>query len=282
MFSFKNLILKPYLFLNRLSKYYRWRKESYNIMSTVTCCKRHFNELPEGKYVILIPHSDDEWIGCSTLISNPRYEVLLCNTNMSGGDSDKVHNIRYEEMLTVVDRFGRKLISLGSNKLNDLQTLISEEKPSYVMVPCIYDWHDEHFQVMQLLADLDSSYKSFKVFMYEVTVPIPREIITHRNTLNKHEWREKWEIFRSVYITQKYFPWKRVAYNEIVNGCYTGDYACEVFVCLTYEKWKDYFKSSIPTEEWKKRIKNSVNSITDINHTILQYYDSIKNEQQNR
>lgn len=279
MFSLKKIILKPYLFFKRLSRHYRWRKEANYIMSTVTYRNQHLKELPQGKYIILIPHSDDEWIGCSTLISNPHYEVLLCNTNMPGGDSELIHNARYEEMCAIADYFGRELISLGQNKLKDLQTLISKEEPSYVMVPCVYDWHSEHFQVMQLLADLDSTYKSFQVFMYEVTVPIPRETITHRNTLNKQEWKKKWNIFRNFYKTQKNFPWKRVAYNERANGCYTGDYACEIFFSLTYKEWKYYFMNSEPTEEWKREIKNSVNSITEINKTILRYYDTIKHKQ---
>ncbi|MBE5966481.1 MAG: hypothetical protein E7255_05875, partial [Lachnospiraceae bacterium] len=51
-----------------------------------------------GRIVILIPHSDDEWIGCSRIINTFNNDVTLCDIDMSGGDSESVHLRRKQEM----------------------------------------------------------------------------------------------------------------------------------------------------------------------------------------
>ena len=220
----------------------------------------HVEPLPEGKYLVLIPHSDDEWIGCGTIIQDGKYDVVLCNMNMPGGDSIDIHVTRRNEMNNIAQMFNRKLVTCDED--TELYNIITNEKPKGIVIPYIYDWHEEHFFVMNRLSKVLSILNfPCNVVMSQITVPIAYYNITHANKMNKKSWKHKWSIFRNNYRTQKYFPWYRLSCHERLNGEIFGWFSSEVFCVMKSDKWLEVFFKSRPTEDERQQIKERISSL---------------------
>lgn len=198
----------------------------------------------EGTILILMPHSDDEWIGCSTILrKNENVHVL--NMDMGGGDTPELHRLRLEEAQNAANRFGYSLYMSGENKLKGLVKLLEQYMPDYVLLPCYLDWHEEHLEVMEIF--LDSIQKSTlkkepQVVMYQISLPMPYYLINCCYPMTKQEWHIKWRELCNLYRSQNFLPIRRFAYNERINGAVCGTYACEVFSIKTFDVWKQEFQ----------------------------------------
>ena len=257
----KQLLLGIYHYFQRLYHNFLYREELRSLIAKI---KPQFQppELPEGKYLILIPHSDDEWIGNSTLITNAKYHVELFDMDMGGGDTLCLHKDRFAEMNALANFFGRKLYS--KKKGESLPEVIERFHPDYVTVPYFVDWHPEHREVMNELRECKTIVNDFKVAMYQVTVPIMHSNITHCNEMTRLDSTFKWKLFRRIYKTQASFPSYRVSCHECINGALYGLYSCEVFSVLDYKVWKDSFEKMIPDNDEINRIKSCLNSLTEL------------------
>ena len=214
------------------------------------------------KYLILLPHADDEWVGCSTLISDPSFNVVLCNMNMSGNNDLFMRKKRELELLSLADVYKRSVLNCYDN----LEVIIQAENPDCVVVPFFFDWHEDHFKVMDCLFRVIKDNLSFKfsILMYQVSVPIPEKEINYFMPMTKKEWRNKWKIFEKYYPSQVIIPYRRFAYNEMINGFLTNSYAGEVFVGTTIDKWKsDYFLLK-PNKSEKSELKKSLNDLRGV------------------
>lgn len=266
----KSLILKIYIGVMKMKRnFYHW-KNMRTMLNTLEP-EKSVPSLPIGKYLILIPHSDDEWIGNSTLITDRRYEVILLDMDMIGCDDKNLHDVRFSEMKSIADKYGRKLYSYKEGTC--LQEIIKQNEPDFVTVPYFYDWHPEHQQVMHSLYDIKNVPEFLKVIMYQVTVPIASFNITHANVLGEKKWKKKWQQFHSTYKTQINFPAYRLSCQERINGRLLGCYACEVFSVMEYKKWKASMNGCLPKDheidEMKKQL-NSISAIRLINQKPLQ------------
>lgn len=258
----KRLLLAVYLWSRKQLRHIKWYIEYRRLKPTF----RNTDKLPKlypGKYLVLIPHSDDEWIGCSTIIKDVNYNVVLCNMNMAGNDLPEVHQQRRIEMSNTAQRYGRILLECNSSE--ELTSIIDTEKPSYIVLPYFIDWHEEHVLVMHRLYDaLINVRVQVEVVMCQITVPISMCNITHCNPQSKYDWKEKWRFFRRNYLTQKYFPWYRIACHERLNGYYVGHYAAEVFCALPSEKWKLVIEGKLPSPDVKGLLKENLGSLISI------------------
>lgn len=244
----------------------KWRAEYKSLLQGAS-----FQQLkPElddnNKYLIILPHSDDEWIGCSTIISNPIFQTLICNADMPGGDSIEIHCKRKKEIERLAKKYNREVVTLSEEKPKELAHLIITYNPDCVFVPYWFDWHPEHIQVIDILKScLDLCREvSFEIGMYQVTVPICLDNITHKLKMNKDQWNLKWSEFRLNYKTQRHFPWYRVALNELLQGRSQSLFACEVFTVLGKSLWEEKYYSSKATEIMQHELKQSLNSLLDI------------------
>ena len=266
----KNILLTIYLWIRKQKRQLKWFLELKAIESKE---KRSLDVgcLEYGKYLVLIPHSDDEWIGCSTIIENPKYNVVLCNMNMQGGDSSDVHMLRKKEMENTAQRSNRKFILCNNSP--ELVEIIKKETPTHIVLPYINDWHEEHIQVMKRLYDaLMVLNENVEIVMCQITIPITIFNITHCNLMDKRYWEAKWDYFRKNYHTQKNFPWYRVACHERLNGKFVNSFAAEVFCTLPSNKWKSVFEKYLPTKSFQELLlKNmgSLKSIRNINQIIV-------------
>lgn len=219
------------------------------------------NGLPQGKKIILAPHSDDEWIGCSQIIIKEKNSVII-NMNMSGNDTEEIHKIRYNEMINTSKKFKIKMITIKDNKTDNLLELINKEKPKFICVPYYIDWHEEHIEIMNILKKTLKNINDLNIIMYQVSIPIHQSDITNYISLNKKDWKRKWIHFKKVYKTQNNFPSYRYSTNERINGKNFGAYAAEVYSIQSSFEWKKNLEKNLLTSEQKYHIKRLLYSIT--------------------
>ncbi len=260
----KRLILCVYNKLRRLRNEHRWNKECKLQLRKIKSKRSAFQLQKESSFVIILPHADDEWIGCGSLISSSDYKVSLCNADMEGGDSESIHLIRRAETERLANMYSKPIHTLCNNKVNYLKELLEKEKPDVVFVPYMIDWHKEHLEVLHILKSaIDELCVNWKlsVGMYQVTVPIDPKNITHISLIDLPQWRAKWKLFRDVYKTQSTFPWYRVSRNEIIQGKRFACDACEVFCIMDYQEWIQAYIKHIPNADIQQSIRSVLSSI---------------------
>lgn len=213
------------------------------------------------KYLILAPHSDDEWIGCSQIIMNCP-NTIICNMNMQGGDTAEVHKIRYNEMLSVANRFKRKFVTIMEDKIANLQCVISRETPDFILLPHFVDWHPEHLEVMEMLKQLVSNgFYAGQILTYQVSVPFTNGEDSYYLPMTKEQQCFKWKVFFEHYKTQSFMPVKRFIANEYINGAGVSSKNAELYKLYVAEEWvkaMDFFNEHM---ENRKIFQRNINDI---------------------
>lgn len=262
----KQFLLMLLRFYQRARNKYRWNKEYKRLIQLIGGKYNRPKIDKLKKYLIILPHSDDEWIGCGSLISNLNIDILICNADMQGGDNPEMHHIRRAEINKLASLYNRKVEVLKLDKLGSLACVLRTFTPDIVMVPFWFDWHPEHIQLLDILKDtlLFCKEQPFKVGMYQVTVPIRHENVTHISEMTDKQWKLKWKIFRENYKTQKYFPWYRVSLNEKLQGSKFGVEACEVFCIMNSNTWIESYEKFKPTKEQTIALKMAIPSLVEI------------------
>lgn len=245
-----------------------WMGEAKKIKPEINPILQEKFEMPQ-KTMIILPHSDDEWVGCSQIISNWK-NVILCDVNMSGGDSEEMHLKRKEELKNTSRLFGANLIETS---IDTLSNIIVDEMPDAICVPFYMDWHDEHLRVLEEIStNLSTLPPKIKVFSYQVSVPIPNKFINYSIPMTKKEHKKKWNYFKTNYKTQVIIPFMRFASNEIVNGGCIGAYSAEVFrVSPSLEIWNNEYKKYRLPEDERKTVIKSLHSIKETRGLLLKY-----------
>lgn len=260
----KKLLLYVYNKLRNLRNRFRWSNECKSQLRKI---KSHHSALhfkKDSSFIIILPHADDEWIGCSSLISSSDYKVSLCNADMEGGDSEDLHLIRRSETEKLARMYNRPIHILCNDKVELLKELLEKEKPDIVLVPYMIDWHKEHIEVVRILEraidELCINWK-LSVGMYQVTVPIDPKNITHISSMKLSQWGAKWKIFKEVYKTQSTFPWYRVSRNEVIQGKRFACDACEVYCLIDCQDWGKVCINNIPNDDIQQIMRSSLSSI---------------------
>lgn len=222
------------------------------------------------KILILAPHDDDEWIGCSHFIRNYQ-NAIVCNMDMDGGDTSEMHAVRLQEMKNLASMFGREFVTVDKDKIITLKKIVLEKRPDYICVPCFFDWHPEHIQVMNILKEvLILSKYSCQVVMYQVSLPIPPSLCNMVIPFNSRVFKYKWNTFVNVYPTQTKIAYKRFMANEQINGALANAYAAEVYVVNSSDDWLNMFDYLLTSED-KEIIKNNLSDITFVRDTINEF-----------
>lgn len=218
-----------------------------------------------------MPHSDDEWIGCCQLLKQYSAMITVIDMDMQGGDSSSLHIKRKYEAISVGKKYGYRFITIEKDKIAHLTELLEKNVPDCVMLPSFYDWHQEHFDTMDIFRKAASraKYKG-DVAMYQVSLPIPPRRINCGFAMSKSEWREKWKLFKKLYASQRFLPTKRFMLNEFVNGKICGAYAMEVYSVMGFQEWEMEYKCDYLSSTDKKFCKEHLNEIK----TIRNYLDT--------
>lgn len=256
----KRLLVKAYFYVIWL---FSAIIERFNLKMSV-----NNNQVDLGRILVLAPHADDEWIGCSTILRKYK-DSIVCNMDMEGGDSQKVHRLRREELSSLCSKYQLTLITIEDNKIERLASAIRHYDVQTVCVPYFYDWHQEHLAVMDLLQGaLEivgrlAPHSITNILMYQVSIPIPYSQINYLNPMAFSEWREKWKSFRNVYKSQD-IPYFRFSMYELITGGLSGVLFAEPFVVYKTDYWVENNKKLRPSNEEMSYIKNNINSIRKI------------------
>lgn len=245
-----------------------WLKDRYgyrNVLQPKTVLQKL-----SGNILILMPHSDDEWIGCSSVLTNHK-NILVLNMDMNGGDTEQMHELRSKEALKAAKKYGYHLHNVGTDKIEELGKVLKEYVPEYVLLPCYLDWHEEHIEVMNLF--LESVKQSElnvepKIAMYQVSLPLPYHMINCCYPMSRKQWKRKWREFCRIYKSQTFLPVRRFAYNEYINGAVCNAYACEAFILKPFEMWEEEFQDNKLTEKEKCFCREHVQEIGTIRRWI--------------
>lgn len=253
----------------------KWASQSFIIRSKYLLCNNSNTPIVDH-ILILAPHSDDEWVGCSQLLSNNNLEVVVCDMDMQGGDNPTCHNERKMEMAAVSKLFERELFSFREkiDKEIALEELLKYYSPEYVCIPFLLDWHKEHRELMRILYNvLSKKYDwDFKVCMYQVSVPILPSMINYNISMNFRKWVWKWNIFKKYYKSQVHIPYVRFAFNEYINGKINNSFASESFCILPNNEWFVLFKKSLIMNDEMGSLAQSINNLRAIRTNLLPFY----------
>lgn len=228
--------------------------------------------IKNGKKLILLPHVDDEWIGCSQVLLQSD-DVTLCDMDMLGGDSIEIHQKRKLELHRLSELLQLPVITIGNNKINSLVEVIEETKCEQIFVPFFVDWHKEHLEVIDLLKSaLKETEREILVVAYQVSLPLSEQNINVALPMSKAIWKKKWKIFKKIYPSQLHIPYKRFSLHEKINGAYVGAYAAEVFCVMDKGTWlkasSDYKIS--PAE--RECFLSNLNDISKVREAIRSYH----------
>ena len=231
-----------------------------------------YEKLPiENLYrtLIIAPHSDDEWIGASSIIrSSKDVDVLYMEFY---GDNYSEANIvtRRIEICnsSILNKFN--LVSIDSaNRKGDLISVLQKQYTS-IFIPSYVDWHPEHRETFKIFAEtymlLRSQIKS-TIYLYNISVP-------HLNNtwcikimpMTKKEQFYKWDVFGRIYLSQD-MPIFRYKLQERINAFFVKKYASELFVEMTEEMFKEglnVLDDSVKISELDA-YKNIINNIFSI------------------
>lgn len=273
----KKILKMIYKKYKNIRNIFIWNKEFKRISKEIE--SNNIEELYlDGKKMILIPHSDDEWIGCSQVIKKSNEDNLIfCNMNMQGGDSEQLHKVRYEELEKTAKKFGAKLCTLSNNKVDELKTIIIKEKPKFIFVPFFIDWHPEHIETINILYNaIQMTNYEGNIIAYQVSLPMLSNMINKTLPMNKEEFKYKWKYFKDIYKTQTTIPYERFKYNERINGKLVNTYACEPYLVCSIEEWISYYKKWKINEKDREYIIDNLNSIGIIRKKLRDIYESSK------
>ena len=265
----KRLLLKAYNAFLKYRRESKWRKQTRYWRGVIN--QKNTLRIDENaRYLILAPHADDEWIGCSQVIKTCENTVVL-NMDMPGGDTNEMHQIRYREMSTLVSKYNKTLLTVGQDKVGSLRGYIDKEKPDCICLPFFFDWHPEHVQVMQYLREALSvvTYEGI-VLMYQVSLPLHPDMINCSVPLNKKGFLEKWEVFEEIYKTQTKIAFRRFMANEQINGALNGTYAAEVYCSMTKTEWNDKFNIFLLSEKETMDVKTTLQDISITRNKVVE------------
>lgn len=266
----KQILKRILLWILQVRKLLLWNLDCKHLKKSIAA--QTIASLPyDKKTVILIPHADDEWVGCSSLVMNGS-DILLYDMDMNGGDDKVLHEARYNELSKISTLCKKPLLKVGLSKSLSLIETIKKEKPQMICVPFFFDWHPEHIEVMGILrqALLNIEY-DVDIAMYQVSMPIPRNCITHINPMSKIEWKRKWKTFEEIYKSQTGIPYKRFAINERINGAVCESYAGEAFVYCGASVWLANYEEWLLTSDEIKEALINLQSIGKINEIVKGY-----------
>lgn len=235
-----------------------------------------------ASYLILAPHADDEWIGCSQIITGCEQSVIL-NMDMQGGDTKEMHIQRFNELRTLTDKYSRKLITVGENKTDCLIDILTTQKPDYVCLPHYFDWHPEHIQVMGYLKQaLSRITYCGKVLMYQVSLPMLPKFINCSVPVSRAAFMEKWNVFEKIYKTQTIISYRRFMANERINGALSCTYSAEVYSILDTDEWYNDIENRLFNDKEKDAVKQDIQDITLTRRIIASIMDSKESSANNK
>ena len=259
----------------------RW---AYDLWKTKKVNVDIVQTLPETKFLLLIPHADDEWMTNSMLVRYAK-DVLLVNMDMQGSDTKDMHERRRAELMSLASKCNRKVALIVKDKAETLKKIILNNIGSTIVVPFFVDWHTDHIEVINILRDSLTGiprHDYYKIMMYPVSCPLPVKYATHVIPMSKKQWVEKWNWFITYYRSQTIIPYKRFSYVDRIVGKSVGTFASELYWSCSIPEWLHLSDLLFMDDIQRTKLRKSINSINECSimvKEILNIYKVNYNEQ---
>lgn len=181
--------------------------------------------------LILVPHADDELIGCYQYILRSQGKSTLFYFNFTGADTTEQNRMtRKTEFVNFCKSVDVKYIiadPLGDRVLQ-LISAIRDVTPNMILLPSVVDWLGEHRATNTILLKALSQIKYTGSFIwYHISVPIPAKYITETLPMSKKEYKTKWKAFYLYYPSQSFINISRFQLEE--RHVDKDSYAAEVY-----------------------------------------------------
>lgn len=275
-----NTLKSSFLFYLRIIV---WQFSSYRyLFKSLTVRSNSINEdFVKKRILILIPHADDELIGCLNFIMKYKNDsfIELCFLNFTGSNNDSKNKINREnELLSLCETLNLKMILChNSDKLSFLNE-INFNNYDFIFVPPIIDWHNEHRLTNVLLYKSICNYEiiNFKLVVYDISVPISIYKSNFHVSYTKAKSKYKWGLFQKIYKSQSNMPIKRFMFHEKINSklLKNNSYSSELFFILDYDAWNKSLSKMDLIEENISDLK-CINNIYLIRRNSDLYYKAI-------
>lgn len=237
--------------------------------------------------LILAPHSDDEWIGCSQIIKKSK-KCTVYYFNFLGNNYNKDNEqIRLKEIENLCKIFKLNLVVSSSyDDYSDLKNLIYDNNFSHVFLPFPIDWHYEHLKVNLIFREvLNEKYNyKFKKLHYNISMALPCQNKILYSPLSKQELREKRNVFLKNYLSQHGTSIYRMNLQCRLNAKNTNHKALETYSSLdwnTWEKLLDFSEKNYHTKY--KPLVHILDKIQKIrSQTNVIFHEFIQEEEKNK
>lgn len=227
------------------------------------------------KVIVLAPHADDEWIGCSEIIKLFK-NIEIIFLNFTGSNNLKENKkIRKNEIINLCESMKVKVHIIEDDIEESLTKIINLNTPNLICLPYFIDWHEEHRKVNLILQKTINKnisitlIKHIKICSYNISIPIPGAEITNVLSMNLKTLIYKWLKFKKHYVSQKNMPIFRFICNEFINGAYCKSLFADSFSIKEFYEWNDFInKNKIKNFDILKKYINDINKI----HLLINDY----------
>lgn len=224
-----------------------------------------YNNKQFERILIIVPHADDELIGCYQLIKTHKKAVKLFYCGFTGSNfSIENREIRLLEFEIFCKNFGVEYIISSAEIAVDLQKAITEYSPYTILLPSCIDWHSEHRQINYILKKiLELTQIPHFLMWYHISVPMNSECVNLIISLSKQEQNIKWDNFSKYYMSQRYMPINRYKYLERISGYQYNCFAAEIFIVMRFEIWEKHLRVT-QKPEVEDQLDNLYNNINNL------------------
>lgn len=276
MLKIKQSLKKRFRAFLKIKRRVRWyyQKKSLNISKLSS---NSFKVLPEGNILVLVPHADDELIGCHNLIKSHLNRIHIFYFSFLGHNyNEDNRSVREEEFRNYMHHIGAKyVISSPKNYSEDLSKVISKIKPSTIFLPSYIDWHPEHRLVNHALANcLKIIHLKPLIGWYHISLPIPSDHINYGIPMNSLEHNEKWEYLKKNYPSQQSMDTERFKFIETLFVDQDGK-ILEVFEMLNIQHWYSAISIFSKQESNLNNTKVFLGDIRKMYNSVLPFYNML-------
>jgi hypothetical protein len=191
------------------------------------------------KILILVPHADDEWIGCSQILKKSADKSVYYFNFLGDNYSSENEKIRLDELKSLQNEIGFNLFVSSHNNYEDLKNLIHDNDFSGIFIPCPIDWHPEHILVNKIFKNIFPLLENnnINLYFYKVSVPLPAKMNKVFLPMSKENIKEKQNIFKKHYPSQKNVSIVRLTLQNRLSKGSTNHYAIEPYGKIEISTW---------------------------------------------
>lgn len=217
-----------------------------------------------GNTLIIVPHADDELIGCHGILKKTDKNVWLYYIGHYPIVDEQLRHTRDNELLSLSKLFGINVIS-HNDDISNLIDAINRHKITSVFTPDFVDWHEDHQNASLLLKEsIPNLDHQPDIYTYSVTVPFKSHGQLYALPYTRQELSEKWNLFYEIYRSQNFMPVCRFKNQERINAIGLDNaYAAELFRKVSVREFMAAAESR-PQKDERTHIYSLINSITDI------------------